>query len=53
VLLGLFALCIVLLVGLTGDLTARRHAALSAVSIYWHFVDGVWIVVFTLVYLWR
>jgi heme/copper-type cytochrome/quinol oxidase subunit 3 len=51
VLIGLFALCIVLFVGLAGDLTARRHSALSAVSIYWHFVDGVWIVVFTVVYL--
>jgi heme/copper-type cytochrome/quinol oxidase subunit 3 len=53
VLVGLLALSIVLFVGLSGDLTARRHSALSAVSIYWHFVDAVWIAVFSLVYLWR
>jgi heme/copper-type cytochrome/quinol oxidase subunit 3 len=26
--------------------------ALETVSLYWHFVDVVWIVVFSVVYLW-
>jgi heme/copper-type cytochrome/quinol oxidase subunit 3 len=26
--------------------------AMEAVSIYWHFVDGVWVVIFSVVYLW-
>jgi heme/copper-type cytochrome/quinol oxidase subunit 3 len=25
--------------------------AVDAVSIYWHFVDGIWVVIFSLVYL--
>ena len=25
----------------------------SAVSLFWHFVDVIWIVVFSLLYLWR
>jgi len=29
-----------------------RPGALEAVSIYWHFVDGVWVVIFGVVYLW-
>jgi heme/copper-type cytochrome/quinol oxidase subunit 3 len=29
----------------------RRHVAVECVSIYWHFVDVVWVVVFSLVYL--
>ena len=34
--------------------SARAGAAqaVEAVSIYWHFVDAVWVVVFSLVYLW-
>jgi len=25
---------------------------LSTVSLYWHFVDAVWVVVFSVIYLW-
>jgi heme/copper-type cytochrome/quinol oxidase subunit 3 len=53
VLVGLLALAIVLGVALAGEVTERRHSALTATSLYWHFVDAVWIVVFTLAYLWR
>jgi cytochrome c oxidase subunit I len=28
------------------------HAATTAVSIYWHFVDAVWVVLFSTIYLW-
>ena len=31
---------------------AGRSKAVEAVSIYWHFVDGVWMVIFPVVYLW-
>lgn len=30
--------------------TPRHHAALSNVALYWHFVDAVWLVLFTLLY---
>jgi heme/copper-type cytochrome/quinol oxidase subunit 3 len=29
----------------------QGHAAVSATSLYWHFVDGVWLVIFTTLYL--
>ena len=34
-----------------GKLPARRSLAVELCGIYWHFVDIVWIVIFTLVYL--
>ncbi len=52
VLVGLLALLIVLGLALAGDVTARRRSGLEAVSLYWHFVDGVWVAVFSVVYLW-
>jgi|SRR5215467_3908070 len=36
---------------LRGDFTAKRHFAIEAAEMYWHFVDGVWVAVFTVVYL--
>lgn len=30
----------------------RSRDAFEAVTIYWHFVDGVWVVIFAVVYLW-
>jgi cytochrome c oxidase subunit III len=35
----------------TGRLSARRHLTLRVFGMYWHFVDAVWIVVFTSLYL--
>jgi cytochrome c oxidase subunit 3 len=34
-------------------LVARRQAAADAVTIYWHFMDGLWIYLFLLLFLWR
>lgn len=31
----------------------RRQAAADAVTIYWHFMDGLWIYLFLLLFLWR
>ncbi len=36
---------------LRGQFTKEKHFALEAGEMYWHFVDIVWIFVFTLVYL--
>ena len=34
-----------------GHFSAKRHLAVSNVAAYWHFVDGVWVVVFISLYL--
>ena len=35
------------------SLVARRKAATDAVTIYWHFMDALWIYLFLLLFLWR
>jgi heme/copper-type cytochrome/quinol oxidase subunit 3 len=52
VIIGLLALAIVAGLSLAGDFRHGRHGAASAVSVYWHFVDAVWVVLFTLLYVW-
>lgn len=34
-----------------GHFTARRHLAIENVTLYWHFVDLVWLVIFTSLYI--
>lgn len=52
VFVGLIALSIIGLLGRAGDFRGgRRRVAVDSVSIYWHFVDGIWVVIFSLVYL--
>ena len=47
---GLLFFVVVLALALTGRI-GREHAARTHVlAMYWHFVDAVWIVVFTVVY---
>jgi heme/copper-type cytochrome/quinol oxidase subunit 3 len=36
---------------LPGKYTAQDYRGIEAVGLYWHFVDLVWIVLFTIVYL--
>jgi len=48
---GVIAMSIVLLLGLRGRISAKNPLGAEMVSWYWHFVDGVWVVVFTVVYL--
>jgi cytochrome c oxidase subunit I len=53
VFVGLIALAVIALLARAGDLRyGRRRVAVDAVSIYWHFVDAIWVVIFSLVYLW-
>lgn len=47
---GLIMLTIVLLFGLAGRVGAEQSARVDVLSMYWHFVDAVWVVVFTVVY---
>ena len=51
VIVGLTMLLIVLIFGLTGQLKVQHARHVEVLSLYWHFVDAVWIVVFTVVYI--
>jgi cytochrome c oxidase subunit 1/cytochrome c oxidase subunit I+III len=48
---GLIALLIVMGLGLAGDFKQGRLEAVKSIGLYWHFVDAVWLVVFSVVYL--
>ncbi len=48
---GLIALMIVLGLALAGDFRKGRSPALPAVGLYWHFVDVVWVIVLSVVYI--
>ena len=47
---GLIMLSIVFIFGLAGRVGPEQSARVDALSMYWHFVDAVWVVVFTVVY---
>jgi cytochrome c oxidase subunit III len=47
---GLILLSVVLFFGLAGRVGPEQSARVDVLSMYWHFVDAVWIVVFTVVY---
>src|SRR5262249_15492655 len=48
--IGLIALAIVLWLMRGKDPRAVHSPAFAPFGLYWHFVDGVWIVVFTVIY---
>jgi cytochrome c oxidase subunit III len=48
---GLLMLTVVLLFGLAGRVGREQSARIEVLSMYWHFVDAVWVVVFTVVYI--
>lgn len=47
---GLIMLIAVLLFRLAGRVGREQTARIEVLSMYWHFVDAVWVVVFTVVY---
>ena len=51
VLIGLIVLSSITYMIFSGKFTTLESSALDSASIYWHFVDGVWVVVFSVVYL--
>jgi cytochrome c oxidase subunit 3/cytochrome o ubiquinol oxidase subunit 3 len=51
VIVGLIMLAIVLLFGLAGRVGPEQSPRIEVLSLYWHFVDSVWVVVFTVVYI--
>jgi cytochrome c oxidase subunit 3/cytochrome o ubiquinol oxidase subunit 3 len=49
--IGILMLLTLLSLSLAGRLGPERAEAVELVGLYWHFVDIVWIVIFTVVYL--
>ena len=50
VVVGLIMLTTTLALLLGGQVKEKHAERLEVLSLYWHFVDGVWVVVFTVVY---
>jgi cytochrome c oxidase subunit 3 len=48
---GAIMLSVILYRGLAGQFSAQHHDAVEATSLYWHFVDVVWIALFSTLYI--
>ena len=48
--IGLLLLSLMAFLGMTGRLHAENAEPVEMLSWYWHFVDVVWVAVFTVVY---
>jgi cytochrome c oxidase subunit 3 len=48
---GLILLSIILYRASRGQFSSRHHVGVQAVTLYWHFVDVVWIFLFIILYL--
>lgn len=51
VIVGLICIVIAMVFALRGKVKQEHHERADVFSLYWHFVDAVWIVVFTVVYI--
>ena len=51
VIVGLIMLSLVMIFTLLGRVEQRHAERVQVLSLYWHFVDAVWVVVFTVVYI--
>jgi len=51
VIIGVIWCLVVVARALRGGFTAQSHLGVEIFGLYWHFVDVVWIMIFTLVYL--
>ncbi len=50
---GAVGLTILLARAIQGQFSQRNHVAVEAISMYWHFVDVVWIALFSTLYILR
>ena len=48
---GVIYLLCILLIGMRGAFSSQNYSPVEIAGLYWHFVDLVWIMVFTFVYL--
>jgi heme/copper-type cytochrome/quinol oxidase subunit 3 len=53
VLVGLIALVVLMAVADRRHVATHGTVAFEPISLYWHFVDAVWVIIFALVYLWK
>jgi cytochrome c oxidase subunit 3/cytochrome o ubiquinol oxidase subunit 3 len=51
VIVGLIGLSLVMLFTLMGRVNQSHAERIQVLALYWHFVDAVWVVVFTVVYI--
>ena len=51
VIVGLVGLLLVMILALAGKVKREHSERCEVFSLYWHFVDAVWVVVFTTVYI--
>jgi cytochrome c oxidase subunit 3/cytochrome o ubiquinol oxidase subunit 3 len=51
VIVGLILLVLVFILSLRGHVTEAHAEHVEMLSWYWHFVDGIWVIVFTVVYI--
>lgn len=51
VIVGLILLVLVLILSLRRHVTPAHAEHVEMLSWYWHFVDGIWVIVFTVVYI--
>jgi cytochrome c oxidase subunit 3 len=52
VFIGTIFLLVCLLRAMRGDFTPKQHFGFEAAAWYWHFVDVVWLFLFTCIYVW-
>jgi heme/copper-type cytochrome/quinol oxidase subunit 3 len=50
VFVGLILISVLITMAVLGDFADSNSTVIQTIGIYWHFVDAVWIVVFTVVY---
>ena len=51
VFVGVVWLCVITIKSFRGQYTPEEYAGVELVGLYWHFVDLVWIILFTILYL--
>ena len=52
VIIGTVFLFVCLLRAIAGDFTPKQHFGFEAAAWYWHFVDVVWLFLFSCIYVW-
>ena len=52
VLSGVILQVIMLVRSLTANRHNNGHFGVSATTLFWHFVDGIWVILFSLLYIW-